>query len=227
MRSIALLFIAASIGLSQQHGQRQIATERENTPSIFGGMGVHLVSAYDVVNYINAITTQSQRVNDFGTAVDFFGGIDFPIGPDWGISLEHSYLFKTYTVPGNLGGVYDLYYSIQAPSILLQKVMKGKGYFVKFSGGGGYHFGSMSQKVSTFGVTTEYTARGIGIVLDAVAQTAFGDDTYGYIGGSTGWGFLGPLKEGNGNSLKMPRTGAEVSLSYFHAGIRFGIVQYL
>ncbi|MFZ4620428.1 MAG: hypothetical protein ACOYNS_07710 [Bacteroidota bacterium] len=226
MRSIVLLFMTVTIGLSQQREPRQIASERENTPSIFGGMGVHVVSAADIVGYINATTTQSQRVDDFGTAVDFFGGIDIPVGSDWGIAIEHSYLFKTYTVPGNLGGVYDLYYSIQAPSILLQKVMKGKGYFVKFSGGGGYHFGSMTQKVSTFGVTTEYTARGIGIVFDAVAQTAFGEDLYGYIGGTTGSGFLGTLKEGNGNSLKMPRTGAEVSLNYFHAGIRFGIVQY-
>ncbi len=216
-----------SSALSQQQEGRRIAVERENTVSFFGGMGIHIVRAADIVEYVNAIATAAQRVDDYGTAVGFFGGLDIPVGTDWGIALEHQYLFKSYSVPGNLGGTYDIYYAMQAPSLVLQRVIKGKGYFLKISGGGGYHFGSASLKVSTFGITTEYTAEGIGFLGDAVAQTAFGDDLYGYIGGTVAWDLLGELKDRNGAALAMPRTGKGISMQVFHAGIRFGIVHYL
>lgn len=227
MRQFVLLLLLVSTVLSQQQNGKKIAVERENTVSFFGGMGIHIVRAADIVEYVNAIATTAQRVDDYGTAVGFFGGLDIPVGTDWGIALEHQYLFKSYSVPGNLGGTYDIYYAVQAPSILIQRVMKGKGYFLKISGGGGYHFGTMSQKVSTFGVTTEYSSEGIGFLGDAVAQTAFGDDLYGYIGGTVAWDLLGELKDRNGVALAMPRSGKAVSLQVFHAGIRFGIVHYL
>ena len=130
MKQLFLFFLFVSISASQLRKQ-PVATERENTFALFGGMGVHMVAAPDIVEYINTITTFSQRVEDFGTAVDFFGGIEFPLTKDWGIKLEHSYLFKSYSVPGNLGGTYDFYYSIQSPSILVQKVISGKGFFLK------------------------------------------------------------------------------------------------
>ena len=227
MRLCSILLLIVSVTFSQQKEDRRIAVERENTVSFFGGMGIHVVRAADIVEYINAVTSFSQRVDDYGTAVGFFGGFDIPISEDWGIAVEHQYLFKSYSVPGNLGGTYDIYYSVQAPSVLLQTVMKGKGYFLKFSGGGGYHFGSVSQKVSTFGITTEYSAEGIGVLGDVVAQTAFGEDLYGYIGGTAALDLLGELKDRNGVPLAMPRTGKNVSLHLFHAGIRFGIVHYL
>ncbi len=221
------LMLMVSIAANAQQESRRIASERENTMSFFGGMGIHMVSAPDVVGYINNITLFTQRVDDFGTAVGFYGGVDLPVSAEWGIGVKHQYLFKTYSVPGNLAGIYDIYYSVQAPSVMIERVLKGQGYFVKFSGGGGYHFGYLSQKVSTFGVTTEYTAQGIGFEFDAVGQTAFGDDAYGYIGGSLGWSFLGTLKDDAEKELMDPRSGSPVALNIFHAGIRFGIVFYL
>lgn len=226
MKELLLLMVAVSIACSQQQ-ERKIGVERENSASFYGGMGVHIVRAADFVDYINTIATPAQRVDDFGTAVGFFGGFDVPIGEGWGIAVEHQYLFKSYSISGNLGGIYDLYYSVQAPSILLQKVLKGKGYFLKLSGGGGYHVGAVTHKVSTFGVTTEYTSEGIGLTGEAAAQTAFGDDLYGYIGGTVAWHLLGELKDRKGAALTIPRIGTAVSMRVFHAGIRFGIVQYL
>ena len=43
---------------------RSIAVERKNTIAVFGGMGVHMVSASDVVNYINSVSTFAQRVDE-------------------------------------------------------------------------------------------------------------------------------------------------------------------
>ncbi len=185
-----------------------------------------MVSAPDVVNYINSVSTFAQRVDDFGVAVDFFGGVEFPIDDEWGLKLEHSYLFKSYTFPGNLSGTYEIFYANQSPSIILQKIIVGKGYFVKLGAGGGYHFGTLTQKVSTFGTTTEYSSNGVGLKTEIVGQTAFDDNVYGYIGGSLGWEFMSDLKESNGKKLTLPNSAKTVSLNYFHAGIRFGMNYY-
>ena len=226
MKKVSLIIFAVTVGFAQSN-KHVAVKERENTFAVFGGMGVHIVSAPEIVNYINSTTTFSQRVDDFGTAVDFFGGAEFPVDKEWGIKIEHSYLFKSYSFPGNLGGTYDFYYSVQAPSVLVQKVVIGPGYFFKIGAGGGYHFGYVSQKVSTFGITTEYSCSGLGLNAETVGQTAFDDNFFGYIGASLGWEFLDDLKDKNGAYLSAPGSSVKVSLRYFHAGIRFGIVQYL
>lgn len=223
MKSVALIFLIGAI-LSAQ--TKSIAVERKNTFAVFGGMGVHMVSAPDVVNYINSVSTFAQRVDDFGVAVDFFGGVEFPIDGEWGLKLKHSYLFKSYTFPGNLSGTYEIFYANQSPSIILQKIIIGKGYFLKFGAGGGYHFGTLTQKVSTFGTTTEYSSNGVGLKTEIVGQTAFDDNVYGYISGSLGWEFMSDLKESNGKKLTLPNSAKIVSLNYFHAGLRFGMNYY-
>lgn len=205
---------------------KPIVVERKNTIAFFGGMGVNMVSAPDVVDYINAVSTFAQRVDDFGVTVDFFGGIEFPINDDWGVKLEHSYLFKSYTFPGKLGGTYEIFYANQSPSVIIQKIITGRGYFVKFGAGGGYLFGTMTQKNSTFGTTTEYSSNGIGLKTEVVGQTAFDENLFGYIGGSLGWEFMGDLKESSGKILTIPNSSETISLNYFHAGIRFGMNYY-
>lgn len=212
-----ILFFVIGTMLSAQ--TKSIAVERKNTFAVFGGMGVHMISAPDVVEYINSVSSYAQRVNDFGVAVDFFGGVEFPIDNEWGVKLEHSYLFKSYTFPGNLNGTYEIFYATQSPSIIIQKIIVGKGYFVKFGAGGGYHFGLLTQKVSTFGTTTKYSTTSIGVKTEIVGQTAFDDNVYGYIGGSLGW-------ENDINQFTMPNSSKPISLNYFHAGIRFGMNYY-
>jgi len=226
VKQLSVILVFVTVGLSQNNSLTS-PKERENSFAFFGGMGVHVVSAPDFVEYINTVTTFSQRVDDFGTAVDFFGGAEFPMDKEWGLKLEHAYLFKSYSVPGKLGGIYDLYYSTQSPSVIIQKVISGKGYFFKIGAGGGYHFGYASQKVSTFGIVTEYTSTGFGLKAEAVGQTAFDDNFFGYIGGSFGWELFGELKDNKGVNLFAPNSTSPVTLRYFHAGVRFGVIQYL
>jgi hypothetical protein len=219
-----LLILLCATFLSAQ--TKSVAVERKNTGAVFGGMGVHMVSAPGIVEYINSTATSAQRVNDFGAAVDFFGGIEFPVSDEWGVKLEHSYLFKSYTYDGKLSGTYDLYFETQSPSVIIQRIIAGKGYFVKFGAGGGYHFGTVIQKISTFGTTSEYTANGIGVKGEIVGQTAFGEDLFGYIGGSIGYEFIGDLKDEKGNNLTASSSSKAVTLNYFHVGIRFGLNYY-
>lgn len=198
----------------------------KNSFSAFAGMGINGIVATDVVKYINALTLYNQQVPTFSTAVDFFGGIEFPISDEWGMKIEHSYLFSSYNVAGNSGGTYNFFYAVNAPSVVVQKVITGHGYFFKLGAGGGYHFGSAEQKASLYGVTTNYSSRGIGIKLEAVGQTAFDENLFAYIGVTTGWEFVGDLKDENGDKLYLPSTTNPVSLNYFYAGIRFGLSFY-
>ncbi len=206
--------------------QQQLFIERTNDIAIFGGMGVAVVSAPDMVEYINGTSISSQRVDDFGTAITFFGGIEFPIADGWGVKVEHSYLFKSYNFLGTNGALHDVLYEVHAPSVLLQRVVTGKGFFIKAGAGGGYHFGSVIQKTSTFGVETRYTANGIGIKGEIVGQTAFDENFFGYIGGEFGWEFLGKVRDGNGIILSNSLRRQDASLDYFFAGLRFGAMVY-
>ncbi|MDD8018981.1 MAG: hypothetical protein PHP42_11450 [Bacteroidota bacterium] len=227
IKRFVLVFLFSTLLFSQEKNSRSVFVERKNSFGIFAGMGVDLVAAGDVVDYVNSLTSYDQRVGNFSTAVDFFGGVEIPVNDEWGIKIEHSYLFKSYSVLGNSGGTYDFFYAVNAPSVLVQRVISGTGYFVKFGAGGGYHFGSASQTVSTFGATTTYVAQGVGIKAELVGQTAFDENFYGYIGGTIGWEFVGKLKDDKGAALVHPGTATSVSLNYFNSGIRFGVMYYL
>ena len=221
-----ILVIFSSVALAQ-HSPKVI--QRENSFALFAGMSVNAVAASDIVDYINSVSTYAQRVDDFASAVDFFGGVEFPVGKGWGMKLEHTYLVKSYNFPGNTGGTYDFFYSVQVPSVLVQKVISGDGYFVKFGAGGGYHFGSAEQTISTYGISSDYTAEGIGLKAEMTGQTAFDENFFGYISGHLGWEFLGELKEAaTEQNLSQPTNVSEpVKLNYFFAGIRFGVIYYL
>lgn len=223
MNAFGFLIVLLPFSLTAQ----QQFIQRQNDAAAFGGMGIALVSAPDVVEYINATSIPSQRVDDFGPAVDFFGGIEFPVSDEWGIKIEYSYLFKSYSFIGTNGAMHDLFYDVHSPDVLLQRVFAGKGYFIKAGAGGGYHFGSVSQKISTFGVETRYTADGIGIKGEIVGQTAFDDNVFGYIGGELGWEFLGKVRDRNGIILTNTVRRQDASLNYFFAGLRFGVIYFI
>ncbi|MFA6542669.1 MAG: hypothetical protein WCT99_13800 [Bacteroidota bacterium] len=213
--------------LSQQHASPMPAVQREQSLGISAGMGVNVVRAAGVVDYINSTALFSQRVDDWGTAVNFFGGIEIPIGSEWNIKFEHSYLFKSYSFIGTNGGTYDLFYSSHSPSILLQRVVSGKGYFVKFGAGGGPHFGSVKQDVSLYGTSSTYRSSGFGLLCELSGQTAFDDHLYGYIGGVIAGEFLGTIGTGKSTVSSDPsEVPGTVRLNSFSAGLQFGISYY-
>lgn len=225
MKKIFYLIIFCSLICFPQNKQ-VVVMNNKNTFSIFAGMGINRVAPTDVVKYINSISLYSDQVSTFATAVDFFGGIEFPISDGWGLKIEHSYLFSSYNVAGKNNDTYNFFYAVNAPSVIVQKIITGHGYFLKFGGGGGYHFGSAEQKSSLYGADTKYSSRGIGIKADAVGQTAFDENLFAYIGATAGWEFVGDLKDANGNTLYLLGTTNPVSLNYFYVGIRFGLSFY-
>jgi hypothetical protein len=197
--------------------------QRENGLAIVAGMGINLVNASGIVEYINANAVPNQRVDDFTTAVDFFGGVEFPVSEEWGLKIEHTYLLKSYTFHEFSGETQELFYATQSPSLMVQKVIVGEGYFVKMGAGGGYHFGHVSQKFSRFGTSADFTSSGFGMKMEIVGQTSFDEHFYGYIGGHVGWEFQGKFSQ-SGNAVSSFQS---YHFNYFFAGLRFGVTYYL
>ncbi|MBI2429190.1 MAG: hypothetical protein HYV29_10435 [Ignavibacteriales bacterium] len=220
MRLMCLVVAAVSLAFSQQ---QPVFVQRENSIAIVAGMGVDLVNAPEIVEYVNSTAAYGQTVDDFATAVDFFGGVEFPVGKEWGIKVEHMYLFKSYNFLSRSGATHDFFYAVHAPSLLIQKVVGGEGYFVKMGAGGGYHFGRATETISTFGTSRDYTASGVGLKAEIVGQTAFDENFFGYIGGQLGWEWLGKFL-GTDATISLVKT---KELRYFYAGLRFGVTYYL
>lgn len=217
------VMITTILSLSIMHAQQPRFVERENSFAVVAGMGVNLMNAPEIVDYVNATAAYGQTIDDFATAVDFFGGVEFPVNEEWGIKIVHSYFFKSYNFIATTGATHDFFYSVQAPSVLVQKIIAGGGYFVKMGAGGGYHFGAATETISTFGISREYSASGIGLQAEIVGQTAFDETLYGYIGGQLGWEWLGKFS-GTDATISLVKT---KQLRYFFAGLRFGVTYYL
>ncbi len=195
--------------------------------NVFTGMGINIVRAADLVDYINTTAMFSQRVADWGTAVNFFGGAEMSINENWGVKIDYSYLFNSYAFIGTNNGTYELFYSVQAPSLLVQRVIKGNGFFIKFGAGGGPRFGYLQQKFSQYGTQTEYHARGLGVKCELVGQTAFDEHFFGYIGGGLNGEFIGELKNNSSSkSLDPSALSRNVTLNYFAAGLHLGVTYY-
>jgi len=221
---LCVLFFAGSSRSQSPDERKAEPKERANTFSIYGGMGVALAAAPSMVDYLNTLADPSQRVQDFATIVEFFGGAELPVSENWAGGVEYSYLFKSYTLPTGGAGTYTIYYDLKMPTATAHYVSSGKGYFLKVGGGIGYHSGSIEQKSSFYGTDTTYTTHGVGVKVDAVGQTAFDDHLYGYIGAAMRWELMGSLKDSRGDRLQ--NQGQSASLSMFVVGLAFGLTYY-
>jgi hypothetical protein len=220
---VALLLVFPALAAASAPADNTFSALSVNRLGVYGGMGIHLVSASSIVKYVNTLAGPADRADDWGTAIEFFGGIELPVSPSWGVKLEHSYLFKSYSVA--VGGYSDqLQYNVQAPMLMAQYVVPGKGYFLKFSGGGGYHWGTVTPPKSIYVVSTIFRAQGVGLRVEAEGQTAFDAHLYGYISGTLGAEFMGKAKADDGRILTNGSVTA--SINYVSVGLRFGLMYY-
>lgn len=223
--AVAAAFIVYSAEIARAQPAAEGGSEfmlKANSLSLYGGMGVAIADAPGLVKYLNTLGDPTV-LSDFATDVEFFGGIEFPVTFEWAGVVEYSYLFKSYTLSIVDGGSYTIFYSMHMPTAMVNYVIAGGGYFLKFGGGIGYHTGSLEQK-DPYGNDITYTAHGVGLKAQAVGQTAFDEHLYGYIGGDMRWELLGQLK-GAGGTVP-PSSGRVPSLSMFVAGLNFGLTYY-
>jgi hypothetical protein len=188
------------------------------------GMGVCYADAADVVDIVNSTAGLAQRVSQFKAAVEFFGAFTVPVNEAWTMKLDYGYLLGSYNVDSQLGPAeYTL--TCHLPSVIAQyTLMREPTYNVKVGGGAGYHIGTLAKKFVYQDV--QYTATGVGIVLDAEANTAFGDHLYAYLGGNLRWEMMGALADANGRSPGVVGSTIRPALHMFGAGARLGLTYF-
>jgi hypothetical protein len=219
-----LLFAPVFAGNNDARGR---AVERENSIAISGGLNISLIAAPTMIDYLTMTSNSNDAASQFATGIELFSAVEFPIAESWGLKLDYGYLFKSYSIIPQFGGTEDVFYSIHAPSILVQYVASGPGYFLKLGAGGGYHSGRVETNMSIYGVTKTYTAKGPGFKAELVGQTALSENIYVHLGGTLRWEMLGAVADGSGIALNSGASGARnVSLSLFAAGMEIGVAWY-
>lgn len=197
-----------------------LAIEPEPRPGVSIGMGVSYVNPQDVVDYINGRVGRGGRLPEFKSAVEFFGSVSVPLSLDWILKFEYAYLLGTYNVE-SLFGPAEFSFSTHMPTVIGQYVLVEEGsYNVKVGAGGGYHIGVLSESFGT--LNDRLTGHGLGTVVELEANTAFGEDFYGYIGGNLRWEFIGDLT----TSTRTISAGSIPTLHFFGIGARFGFTYY-
>ncbi|MCX6144014.1 MAG: hypothetical protein NTZ35_12430 [Ignavibacteriales bacterium] len=223
---IVVLALASTIGSTNLIAQ----TAGDQRSSCFidftAGMGIDLHSATSVVNYINLVAQPrlDEKVYAFSSAVEFYVVPEIQVSHDWSVGIEYSLLIKSYAIDDRSGfSRSDFSYQIHMPTLLLHRLILGEGYRVKMGGGIGYHFVDFSQSFPTVGSEETLSADGIGMKLDAVGNTKFDETFYGSIGVDLRWDFEGTLKRSPGAPAAASISNPLPKMSFFSAGLKFGV----
>jgi hypothetical protein len=195
----------------------------KRSAGVSGGMGVSYIDAPNVVDYLNRFAGTDERVSDFASAVEFFAAPETWLSSDVILRLEYAYLLKSYSL-GSSNGVYRFDYSVHMPTVVLNYLLEGDGFYVKVGGGIGYHFGKFSYLFPNSSTEARFTGNGIGVKLELMGNTAFGESLYGLIGGDLRLDFIGALTDSDGKGPV--GTVDPVRLRFASAGIKFGLVYY-
>jgi hypothetical protein len=181
---------------------------------------VSRADAIDIVNRVNSVP-RTDRVSEFVTAAEFFGAVEVPVNGDWTAKLEYAYLIAGYGATTLFPGS-EFSVTVHMPTLIAQYVIVNRGvYNVKTGFGIGYHFGTYEERYGT--ADTEFTGDGIAAKLDLEANTAFGENFFGYLGGDIRWDFVGDLKSSN---VHVPDVGPVPALNFFSIGAKLGFTWY-
>jgi len=226
MKSPAIVLLAGVLMLPAQTPVTA-GTEEGYGIGFYGGMGVHGMLGGGLVEYINASSGFGDETSPAGVSVDFFGGLEADVTDTWGVRAEYAYHFKSYTFRAPSGALHDLFASVRMPTLFVQRNWRGKGYRFTLGAGIGYHAGEVEQTVSTFGMTTVYSAAGPAAAVEATGQTAFDEHLYGYISLRAGHEFIGAVTDGSGAELKNALRGTKATLGITYGGVRFGLMYHI
>ncbi|MBI3585662.1 MAG: hypothetical protein HY088_00845 [Ignavibacteriales bacterium] len=191
---------------------------------ISGGMGISIHSTPSLADYINITARPRQLLDEFSSAVEFFITPELQVSEEWSMGLEYSLLLKSYTLDDRSGfSRSEFSYQVHMPTLLLHYLVIGEGYKVKFGGGVGYHIAKFNQSFLSYGTSDDFTAKSIGVKLEAVGNTKFDDTFYGSIGIDLRWDFLGTLKKPDGSEAFDRTTSTTAKMNFFSAGLKFGV----
>lgn len=193
------------------------------------GIGLEYFTTPSLSQYLNYAAPGSITPGTYTTGVQFVLGGEYPILSNWLMGLEYGYIIKTVSGNNSIGS-QQIDFSYSLPSITLRRVIAGYGYYLKFGGGVGYHFESLSASSPYSNLSANYSTHGLGLKVDASLDTKLGDNLYARVDAEAHAEFTGHLKTSNGTELTyidynsgQPRP---VDMYLSGVGIIFGLVYY-
>lgn len=207
---LALLFLSACAIAQQTKSEARFI-------QVTAGLGVSAHWDPTMMDYINALTIPppGQKLTGFASASEFFITPEVQVNDDWSVGIEYSYFLKSYNVTGFYQ--WNFSYTAQMPTVLVHYLAPGDGYWLKFGGGLGYAFGSLSQEFVETGGSVISRAAGPELKVDVVGNTEFDEHFWGSIGVDLRWAYAGSFKGGIMTSVPAPK------LNFFDAGVKFGV----
>jgi hypothetical protein len=224
LRNIAGVIVFSIACIAFVAAQTDSDYARGKYVAVTAGLGVDLVNAADIVDYVNSMSPYSQRVDDFGVGAEFFSASEFSVSESWGMKLEYAYLIKSYNVTNPDPTFTAVSYGVHLPTVMAQYLIVGKGYLFKLGGGLGYHIAKISQEYSS--TEKNYKSTGIGMKVEAEGNTAFDSHLYGLIAADVRYAIMSEAKNSDGKSLTIGVSGKNVKMNFFSLGIKFGLIYY-
>jgi len=181
--------------------------------AVAAGLGLEYYNAPSLAQYL-AKRTGNSTPGSFVTAFQLKTDAEYFILSDWTLGVEYAYLINQSN-----GKSFQISYSYSLPTLTVRRVLPGENYYLRFGGGIGYHFFSMSQ-IDPYGGTTDYSSKGIGLKFDVAIDTKLSEDFYARVEGDARVEYAGKF---NAKDAEAPAT----YNSYLSGvGITFGLVYY-
>ena len=229
-RSVAALVLGAWMFLgcsaeAQEQGLSSMPPLSQRI-TIAGAMAVSYISAPEVVSLIDATPGAQEQLPQYKTGIQFVGLLTIPMYPQWAVKLEYSYLLASYSIASAYGaaGAVDYTLSANLPSVMIQYILADRPeYTVRIGAGVGYHFGRLTT--SFFGQEEDYSAAGIGGVLEIEGMTAVSEHIFALLGANLRWEWIGALTDSHG--MEPAYVVGSTTMTMFAPSVRIGFAYAL
>jgi len=224
-REAVYVFAFVTMTASTMFAQPDTSEAGRRLAGISAGIGVTMVLAHDIVDYVNFRYAPASKLDDFSSAAEFYGAGEAQVSEAWGIRIEYAYLLKSYSVPQPQGPDFIFSYGVHMPMAVAQRIFRGEGYDFKFGGGLGYAVAQFSEEGS-FYLNDQYTSRGVGLKLTTEADTEFDEHLFGQIALDARKTFMTPFRRSDGTEMMIPVRNRPATMNFFSLGLKFGLMYY-
>jgi hypothetical protein len=191
--------------------------------SVRADMGINFINTPSLRDYLNVsqFAPPDNQVQNFNTAINFSGEVDFRATVNYELGVELAYLYNSFTFSPD-GGRYEISYGVLMPSIVNYYVIDGQGYNFKFGGGIGLRFTSVNELHQFTSSSNNYNSVGFGILLRTLGNTALSSNVFANIIGDVRYDVNGTPKN-NGNPIRNTILRNDVNLNALSLGLSLGI----
>lgn len=159
-----------------------------------------------------------ERFSTFEGGLEFFSGIEYQLSKNVSVKGQYSFLTKSFV--NDRFPNYDYSYVNHQPYLLVNYIIPQEHSFIKIGAGAGYIVSNFTAK--KFGAQSEYSATGMGIMSEGIANLQISKNVAGYLSLYAFKTFTGDLEDNNGVKLSNS-TVESVSTESLGAGIRLGM----